>query len=149
MPDSLSTVRLALPLMAAGQAQKEVTHNEALALIDGCIAPLVEAVELTAPPAEPVAGQQWIVGPAAEGAWSGEDGKLAWWSGAGWRFVALPPGAQVTERSGLRQWRQTAGGWTAPASVAAPSGGGLIDSECRTQLAAVIAALVAAGLLSG
>lgn len=104
---------------------------------------------MTAPPAEPVAGQQWIVGPAAEGAWSGEDGRLAWWSGAGWRFVALPPGAQVTERSGLRQWRQTAGGWTAPASVAAPSGGGLIDSECRTQLAAVIAALVAAGLLSG
>ena len=28
------TSRLQLPLMAAGQAQKEVTHNEALLLID-------------------------------------------------------------------------------------------------------------------
>ncbi len=29
-----TTARLGLPLLATGQAQKETTHNEALALID-------------------------------------------------------------------------------------------------------------------
>ena len=31
---SESTARLALPLIAPGQAQKEVSHNEALAALD-------------------------------------------------------------------------------------------------------------------
>lgn len=149
MPDNLSTVRLALPLMAAGQAQKEVTHNEALALIDGCVAPLVEAVGLAVPPAAPQPGQQWIVGAAPGGVWTGQTGTLAWWSGAGWRFVALLIGAEVTERGGLRRWRRHPGGWAPPASIAAISGGDVVDSQCRAQLGAVIAALAQAGLLSG
>ncbi|MGL4312420.1 MAG: DUF2793 domain-containing protein, partial [Sphingomonas sp.] len=33
-----TTSRLALPLLAAGQAQKEMFHNEALALIDLALA---------------------------------------------------------------------------------------------------------------
>ena len=38
------TDRLLLPLLATAQAQKEVTHNEALTLVDLLLAPVVEAV---------------------------------------------------------------------------------------------------------
>jgi len=39
MTDLPSTPRLALPLLAVAQAQKEVTHNEALALLDLLVQP--------------------------------------------------------------------------------------------------------------
>ncbi|MFX4817188.1 DUF2793 domain-containing protein, partial [Acinetobacter baumannii] len=57
-----TTSRLALPLLAAGQAQKEMFHNEALALIDLALAAAVESVGLNTPPATPEDGQCWIVG---------------------------------------------------------------------------------------
>ncbi|WP_312846581.1 hypothetical protein [Sphingopyxis sp. PET50] len=43
MTDLPSTARLALPLLAMAQAQKEVTHNEALTLLDLLVQPVVEA----------------------------------------------------------------------------------------------------------
>ena len=42
--------RFALPLLHAGQAQKEITHNEALQLIDMLLHPYAESASLTAPP---------------------------------------------------------------------------------------------------
>lgn len=148
MADTGLTTRLGLPLLAAGQAQKEVTHNEALALIDGAIAPLVEAVGINAAPVSPSDGGQWIVGSTPSGAWLGASGALATWTAGGWRFVQLPIGAVVTERTGMGRWRRLAEGWTAPAAVDAASGGMTVDSECRSQLSALIAALSAQGLLS-
>ena len=148
MSGELMTPRLCMPLLAAGQAQKEVTHNEALALIDMAVAPLVEEVGLNAPPTVPLAGQQWIVGAAPEGAWIGQAAALAGWTAAGWRFVQLPPGASVTESAGLKRWRRGSSGWLAPAAVESASGGATIDGECRAQLAAVINALAAQGLLT-
>ena len=50
MDDTDLTVRLELPLLVAGQAQKEVTHNEALILVDAAFAPLVDSVGTNAPP---------------------------------------------------------------------------------------------------
>ena len=55
------TARLGLPLLATGQAGKEVTHNEALALIDLALGAGVAAIGPDSPPAEPVVGQTWIV----------------------------------------------------------------------------------------
>ena len=149
MPEDLTTARLALPLLAAGQAQKEVTHNEALALIDLAVTPLVEAVGLNGAPPSPGTGQQWIVGSTPDGAWLGQAGSVAGWTGAGWRFVQLPVGAVVTEGATMRRWRRNSTTWVAPASVAAVSGGATVDSECRAQMGALISALVAQGLLTG
>ena len=62
-----STPRHQLPYLAVGQAQKEITHNQALVRIDALLQPLVEA-ELSAPPAslaESQAGKCWLVGPFA------------------------------------------------------------------------------------
>ncbi len=148
MPEGSTTPRLALPLLAAGQAQKEVTHNEALALVDLAVAPLVEAVGLDSAPPSPSVGQQWIVGSGPSGAWLGQAGSVAGWTAAGWRFVQLPVGAIVTVRADLQRWRRAASGWTAPPTIAGASGGTVIDVECRTQLAGLIAALTAQGQLA-
>ncbi|WP_420140894.1 DUF2793 domain-containing protein [Sphingomonas sp.] len=87
-----TTPRLMLPLLAAGQAQKEVTHNEALTLLDMLVQPVVEASGIDVPPVAPQPGQIWIVGGAASGAWAGHADHLAGWSGGGWRFVTPQPG---------------------------------------------------------
>ena len=46
-----NTPRLALPVIEAAQAQKHVTHNEALALLDALIQLAVESRTLTRRPA--------------------------------------------------------------------------------------------------
>ena len=48
-----STTHLALPLLAAAQAQKHVTHNDALLRLDAVVQTSVLAMTLTEPPASP------------------------------------------------------------------------------------------------
>ena len=69
-----ATARFALPLLHAGQAQKELFHNEALVLADGLLQPCVEALGLDTPPPSPAPGQCWIVGDSPTGAWAGFGG---------------------------------------------------------------------------
>ena len=147
MTDVPSTARLALPLLAMAQAQKEVTHNEALTLLDLLVQPVVEAGPLAAPPPSPVAGQGWIVGAGATGDWSGREGALALWTAGGWRFVAPSAGMRTLRLSDESWLRFDGGGWIEPATVASPAGGATIDSEARAAIAALILALVGHGLL--
>lgn len=148
MPDANQTPRFAMPLLAAGQAQKEVTHNEALTLIDLALCAQVEAVGGSVPPASPEPGQCWIVGASPGGAWTGEDHALAGWTAGGWRFVQLPVHASVAVRSSGRRWQRGEAGWTAAPSILPPSGGAVVDGECRAALTALVAALTAQGLVA-
>ncbi len=90
------TPRLGLPVIEAAQAQKHVTHNEALTLLDALTQLSVEARTLSAPPPSPFEGSCYIPGPAATGVWSGWDGQIALFSGGGW--------ARMTPVSGLKAW---------------------------------------------
>ena len=56
MPDT--STHLLLPYLLASQAQKHVTVNEALRLLDGLV---VLDRHLTAPPASPADGDRYIV----------------------------------------------------------------------------------------
>src|SRR3546814_18076891 len=67
------TPRFSLPLLAVAQAQKEVTHNEALTLLDALVHAAIEAGPLATPPANPALGQCWLVDAAATGVWSGAE----------------------------------------------------------------------------
>jgi len=58
---TLTTPRFGLPFLFSGQAQKEVSVNEAHALADMLLHPCI-AGELAAPPASPSAGDCWLVG---------------------------------------------------------------------------------------
>ena len=56
-----ATPRWGLPLLFAGQAHKELAHNEALVLIDALLHGRVESAAINAPPKDPAPGQCWIV----------------------------------------------------------------------------------------
>jgi hypothetical protein len=141
------SVRLQLPFIEAGQAQKEWTHNEALALLDIAVQATVEAVGVDAPPAGPEPGQCWAVGQAPSGAWAGQAGAIAGWTDGGWRFVAARTGLAVWSLIDGTTARYLAGGWRLDRSapIAVPAGGVTIDTECRTAVAAILAALAARG----
>lgn len=159
------TSRFALPLLAAGQAQKEVTHNEALLAIDRWLHPSVVTRTLSTPPASPVVGTMYIVGPAATGAWAGHSGELAAFDGGGWIFMLPRDGclAWIADEAAVTifdgGW--ISGGWPvtalqiagrqvlgAPlASIAVPVGGAVVDAESRATLAALIVTLQVQGIV--
>ncbi|MGE0768123.1 MAG: DUF2793 domain-containing protein [Hyphomicrobiaceae bacterium] len=86
-----TTVHLALPFIMAAQAQKHVTHNEALRVLDGVVQLSVKDRDLAAPPGSPHDGDRYIVGSGATGAWAGWDLNVALWSDGAW--LRLPPRA--------------------------------------------------------
>ena len=81
---------LNLPLILPAQAQKHVTHNEALRLLDITVQLAVRDRDLNTPPATPAEGDRYIVGPAPTGAWAGRAGQIAAFWGGVWVYV--PPG---------------------------------------------------------
>ena len=91
-----NTTNLLLPYLMAAQAQKHVTHNEALRLLDGLVQLSVKSRVLTAPPASPADGDRYIVGSGATGSWAGWDLNVAFWTDGAW--LRLPP------REGWRAW---------------------------------------------
>lgn len=81
-----TTENLDLPYLMPSQAQKHVTHNEALRALDALVHLAVLSRNTTAPPELPEAGARHIVPDAATGAWTGEAGKVAAWQDGTWRF---------------------------------------------------------------
>src|SRR3546814_11902765 len=122
MTDMPITPRFSLPLLAVAQAQKEVTHNEALTLLDALVHAAIEAGPLATPPANPAIGQCWIVDAAATGVWSGAENAIAIWTAGGWRFAAPRVGVQVNRLADGARLRFDGSGWTAPAAIGAPAG---------------------------
>jgi hypothetical protein len=164
---SQTTDRLNLPLLATAQAQKEMTHNEALALVDILLQPVVISAALSAPPASPVAGQCWIVGVGAGGSWTGRDGAIAAWTAGGWRFVSPIEGMQVWSQPDGVVLRRLGSTWTVGAltakslsvdgnqvvgargaAIAAPTGGGVVDVQCRAAVSALLSMVRTHGLIA-
>lgn len=85
MPDE--TTILSLPLILPAQAQKHVTHNEALVQLDLMVQLAVINRTLTTPPALPTIGDRHIVAAGATGPWVGQAGRIALYTEAGWQFT--------------------------------------------------------------
>jgi hypothetical protein len=83
-----TTPRAALPLLAAAQSQKHVTHNQALLELDALIATTILDRDLSDPPLAPSDGDTYLVKATGTGTWTGQDGKLAYAIDGGWRFYA-------------------------------------------------------------
>jgi hypothetical protein len=90
MPDD--TTILSLPLILPAQAQKHVTHNEALVALDLIVQLTVINRTLAAPPAAPAVGDRYIVPAGPTGAWAGQAGRIALYSETGWQFTQALPG---------------------------------------------------------
>lgn len=161
------TARWALPLLTAGQAQKEMTVNEALAALDLLAGASAMAVGTNTPPPTPVAGQCWVVGSTPTGAWSGHAGALAGWTAGGWRFLSPREGWRVWSEADGCPATYAGGAWRVGTlaatevtvaglrvvgarrpAIAAPSGGSTVDAEARSAIGQVLAALVAHGLIA-
>jgi hypothetical protein len=86
------TPNLALPYILAAQAQKHVTHNEAIRAIDCLVQLGVDSRLLAAPPSSPAEGARYVVAAAATGDWTGESGKIAAFQDGAWAFYAPKEG---------------------------------------------------------
>jgi len=80
------TQNLKLPYILAAQAQKHVTHNEALRALDSIVQLAVLDRDLTTPPTSPMDGDRFIVATGGAGDWVGKDGQIAAWQDGAWAF---------------------------------------------------------------
>ncbi|MBC2778304.1 DUF2793 domain-containing protein [Parasphingopyxis marina] len=162
-----TTARFALPLLQPGQAQKELYHNEALALLDSGLHPVAETSGEVVPPPSPDPGQSWIVGSAPTGEWSGQADALATWTESGWRILDPVEGMSVWIRADQFFARWDGAAWI-PGEVIGESlklggeqvvgarkeaienvfGGVTVDAEARAAIAAILAALRDHGLIA-
>jgi hypothetical protein len=162
-----ATARYGLPFIQPGQAQKELFHNEALALLDRAIHPMAESWRDDVPPVSPTIGQSWIVGTVPTGDWNDQAETLAIWTAGGWRFVDPVEGMQIWLRDiGVfsfwtgSEWRdgeqvcnvlviaeQTVVG-VQQAAVSNVSGGVVIDGEARFAINSILSALRPHGLIA-
>ena len=86
------TPNLGLPFIEGSQAQKHVTHNEALRILDAAIQIAVLDLTRTSPPASPAEGERHVVAAGATGAWAGHVNAIATWQDGAWAFLAARTG---------------------------------------------------------
>lgn len=113
IPDQTSAV-LGLPYLMPSQAQKHVTHNEALQMLDALVQLRLQAIDAETPPASPSPGETHALGATPTAAWAGHAHHIACWQGAGWLFLAPQPGWRGWDLStdALRIWDGSA--WRLP-----------------------------------
>jgi hypothetical protein len=162
-----TSARLGLPLLQVAQAQKEITHNEALTLLDLATQAVVEAVGRNVPPDAPAAGACWIVGGTPSGPWAGQAQALAGWTDGGWRFVAARAGMAVWSQADGAMARFDGAAWSIGTlagtrlvlggasilaarqpAIAAPASGTTVDAEGRAAISAIIFTLRTHGLIA-
>ncbi len=86
------TPLLKLPYLMPAQAQKHVTHNEALRMLDALLHIRVEDRARETPPEDPIEGQRHTLGPAPTGAFAGHAGKIAAFQDGAWSFFTPQEG---------------------------------------------------------
>jgi Protein of unknown function (DUF2793) len=105
------TSHLKLPLLAAGQAQKHVTHNEALLALDRSVQITVVSRDVVAPPPSPVEGARYILATTGlQGRFIGHPGEIATSDGGAWAFTSPRNGwlVWIEQEALLFAWHQGA-----------------------------------------
>ncbi|NVD44662.1 DUF2793 domain-containing protein [Qipengyuania atrilutea] len=131
--------------MLAGQSQKELFVNEAFALLDALVHPVVES-EAASPPARPRDGECWIVSSQAAGEWAAKSGQVAYFETGQWAFAQPVEGLAVYDRA-ARQFAFFDGAWLRAPQVSEPAGGSTVDVEARDAIGKIVTALRTSGIL--
>jgi len=118
-----TTVNLEMPYILPSQAQKHVTHNEALQRLDA-IVQLTFSATLAAPPATPEEGECFAITAPASGEWSGRGGRIAMWQDGAWLYLVPRAGWRAWDVSSNTLLVHDGEGWT-PAPLPA-------NSACQT-----------------
>ncbi|WP_299846487.1 DUF2793 domain-containing protein [uncultured Roseovarius sp.] len=90
MPDNLPN--LDLPILAPSQAQKHVTHNEALRILDAITQLTILSDSFDTPQSDPSEGDRYLVAAGGQNEWAGQDGKIASYEQGTWLFYAPKAG---------------------------------------------------------
>ena len=112
-----NTHRLDLPLVAASQAQKHVTVNEALSRLDILVQPSALSRSFASPPTTAQEGQLFLVASPATGEWSGHEHHIAVRSDQSWTFHPPRTGwtLYIQDENRLLAWDSQS--WTQPAAA--------------------------------
>ena len=134
-----TTPNLDLPYIMGAQAQKHVTHNEAIRKLDALVQLTILDRDLTTPPAAPADGDRYIVAAGASGAWAGQDGEVAAFQDGAWAFYPPAEGwlAWLADETALIAWDGSA--WVAVGSASinpAPLVGVNTTADTTNRLAA-------------
>lgn len=105
-----TTPNLAMAYLVASQAQKEVTHNDALNDLDGLAQLSVIDRTLATPPSSPSEGAAYIVAASPTGAWSGYANYVALYF-SGWKFKAPQTGWRAFDRNADKVVYYTGSAW--------------------------------------
>ena len=126
------TLRYALPLLQSGQAQKEITHNEALGRIDALLHLAVDTRQNATPAA--VDGMTWIIGPAPDNPWADHAGAIATFDESGWSIIAPHDGciAYLRSERNLHSFRN-GGAWRNGWPVTSLSSRRTRNLRCQTD----------------
>jgi len=122
------TPNLALPFILPAQAQKHVTHNEAIRALDCLVHLSVMSRTLNEPPASPGDGSRFIVAADAGAGWTGHDGNVAAYQDGTWAFYAPKTGwrAWCVAESALLVFQD--GAWSVVSSGEGGGSGDLPDA---------------------
>jgi len=135
------TPRFNLPLLAIGQAQKELYHNEALVLLDFLVNPTAIAIHEDPSLLSPSEGDAWLVGSSPIGEWNSKSSQIAVWTAGGWRFVVPGIGTKIylLDTNEIAIFRN--GDWVLSGQISAPNGGAFVDVEARLAIDSLLTAL--------
>lgn len=148
MPE-FETARHQLPLLAVSQAQKEITHNEALARIDALLHPVVEDQQATPPVlTELDFGKCWLIAGSPTGEWAGKPGQIAIWVAGSWRYSVACEGMRIRLLSSGLDLVYAGGLWIAPPVIPNPASGAMVDVEARSVITALLEHLRAIGFVT-
>ena len=92
------TARLDLPQLLVNQANKEVTVNESLAILDALVQ--CSAIsETNTPPGSPAAGDTYLIGTSPTGDWATHAEDIAYWDGSSWDYHDARDGFVLYDRN--------------------------------------------------
>ena len=87
--------RLSLPYMQPSQAQKHVTHNQALRQLDILVQMAAISDSINSAPLSAEEGDCFLIPQGASGAWVGHSGSIALWQDGNWAFLTPQPGWRI------------------------------------------------------
>ena len=105
------SANLNLPFIMPSQAQKHVTHNEALQQLDAIVQLSVVQVNALTPPVTPEPGDCYALGNGPTGEWSGQDNNIAYRADNGWVFITPQDGWRCWDLSSNSMLYFYAGAW--------------------------------------
>lgn len=140
-----TTEHYSLPLLFSGQAQKEISLNQSITLIDSLLLKSVEE-SISTPPVDAREGSVFRITATATGDWQGYEDALAIRIGSNWHFTSPSEGLAIFDKSAgvLLHFNSS---WKQAQEPTAAVGGDVIDVEARQMISELVYELRQIGLL--